>query len=57
MSVVIDQVETEVGGSAVPQRSADIAAAAPGSTQAPDGDRLAYHLARRRHRVERLWAD
>ena len=57
MSVVIDQVETEVGGSAPAPHSADSAPAAPTATQAPDLNRLEFHMGRLRQRAQRLWAD
>jgi len=56
MSVVIEEMVHEVGSGA-PQRSPDGSGAGPMATQAPDLERLDFHLKRRRHRAERLWAD
>ena len=56
MSVVIEEMVHEVG-SAAPQRSAESSGAGPMTTKAPDLERLEFHLGRRRHRAERLWAD
>ncbi len=55
MSVVIDEVVSEVAEPPV----AGAAAAAPSGAAAPplDLERLAFEMARRRHRAQRLWAD
>jgi hypothetical protein len=55
MSVMIDEVVSEV---AEPPAAGTVAAASPGTAAPPlDLDRLAYEMARRRHRAQRLWAD
>lgn len=54
MSVVIDEVIAETSEAPAPAAAAPAAAAA---TPPMDLDRLDYQLARRRHRLERLWAD
>jgi hypothetical protein len=54
MSVVIDEVVSEV---AEPPVAGTVAAALPGAAPPLDLDRLAYEMARRRHRAQRLWAD
>ena len=54
MSVVIDEVIAETGEAPVPAAAAPASAAA---AQPEDLDRLDFHQARRRHRLERLWAD
>ena len=56
MSVVIDEVIAEMGEPAPPAHSASGEAAAP-AEQTENLDRIAFQMGRRRHRVERLWAD
>lgn len=55
MSVIIDEVVSEAGE---PPAAGPVAAAPPAAAAPPvDLDRLAYEMARRRHRAQRLWAD
>ena len=56
MSVVIDEVIAESGGPA-PAAPATGAEAGRPAPRAPDLDRLDFHMSRRRHRAQRLWAD
>ena len=56
MSVVIDEVIADSGGPAppAPPTGADGGAR---TSRTPDLDRLEFHMSRRRHRAQRLWAD
>jgi hypothetical protein len=56
MPVVIDEVIAESGGPAPPAPPAGTEGGRPAS-RAPDLDRLDFHMSRRRHRAQRLWAD
>jgi ribosomal protein L12E/L44/L45/RPP1/RPP2 len=56
MSVVIDEVIAETGEPAPAPRAASSEASAP-AAQPEDADQIAFEMGRRRHRLERLWAD